>query len=210
MEAFHEVRFPLRLSLGASGGPGRETDIVLLSNGREHRNARHADARRRYDAGTGLRILGDVYDLTAFFEARRGELCGFRFRDPVDHKSCPPEQAVTAFDQLIGIGDGATTAFQLIKTYADAGGATVRRVQKPVEGSVVIALGGVQASAAAFSVDTVTGLVTFAEAPAEGLTITAGYEFDIPVRFATARIEFNLAAFKAGSVPAVPLVEIAV
>lgn len=207
---FHEVRFPLRLSLGASGGPGRRTDIVALSNGGETRNARWADARRRYDAGTGLRGLDDLYQLTAFFEARRGQLYGFRFRDPVDHASAPPGQAVTAIDQQIGIGDGVKVLFELSKTYADAGGATTRRIEKPAEGSVVLAVGGLSLDPGDYAVDHATGVVTIApgSVPAPGAIVTAGYEFDIPVRFDTDRIEISLAAFKAGSVPSVPLLEI--
>ena len=207
---FHEVRFPLRLSLGASGGPGRRTDIVALSNGGETRNARWADARRRYDAGTGLRGLDDLYQLTAFFEARRGQLYGFRFRDPVDHASAPPGQAIPAIDQQIGTGDGVSVLFELTKTYADAGGATTRRIEKPSEGSVVVAVDGLALDQVDYAVDHTTGLVTIApgSVPGTGALVTAGYEFDIPVRFDTDRIEISLAAFKAGSVPTVPLVEI--
>tara|TARA_R110002020_G_scaffold189446_4_gene388480 strand:+ start:3399 stop:4040 length:642 start_codon:yes stop_codon:yes gene_type:complete len=207
---FHEVQFPLRLSLGASGGPGRRTDIVALSNGGETRNARWADARRRYDAGTGLRGLEDLYQLTAFFEARRGQLYGFRFRDPVDHASVPPGQAVTAIDQQIGTGDGIQTLFELTKTYADTGGATVRRIEKPVEGSVLLAVDGVVLDPGNYTVDPAAGLVTISPGlvPAPGAVVTAGYEFDIPVRFDTDRIEISLAAFKAGAAPSVPLVEI--
>jgi len=207
---FHEVRFPLRLSLGASGGPGRRTDIVALSNGGETRNARWADARRRYDAGTGLRGLDDLYQLTAFFEARRGQLYGFRFRDPVDHASAPPGQAVTAIDQKIGTGDGVRTEFELSKTYADAGGATTRRIEKPAEASVLLAVDGLALDPGDYAVEYATGVVTIAlgATPAPGAVVTAGYEFDIPVRFDADRIEISLAAFKAGSVPTVPLVEI--
>jgi uncharacterized protein (TIGR02217 family) len=138
---FHEVRLPLRLSLGASGGPGRRTDIVALSNGGETRNARWADARRRYDAGTGLRGLEDLYRLIEFFEARRGQLYGFRFRDPVDHASAPHGQAVTAIDQQIGVGDGVKVAVRTDQDLCRPGGATKRRIEKPVEGSVVLAVG---------------------------------------------------------------------
>lgn len=207
---FHEIRFPLRLSLGASGGPGRRTDIVALSNGGETRNARWADARRRYDAGTGLRGLEDLYELTAFFEARRSQLYGFRFRDPVDHASAPPGQAIAATDQPIGTGDGARTVFALAKTYADSGGATVRRIEKPADGSVVVAIDGVALDPGDYEVDSATGLVTIAPGlvPEPGAAVTAGFEFDIPVRFDTDRIEISLAAFKAGSAPSVPLVEI--
>lgn len=134
MAAFHEVRFPLRLALGVSGGPVRRTDIVNLSNGRESRNQRWRNARRSYDAGSGIRSVADLYEVLAFFEARRGELYGFRFRDPVDFKSCPPGETPALTDQRIGTGDGVTAGFQLLKTYADAGGSFTRRIDKPAEG----------------------------------------------------------------------------
>lgn len=210
MAAFHEVRFPLRLALGVSGGPVRRTDIVNLSNGRESRNQRWKHARRAYDAGSGIRSVADLYEVLAFFEARRGELYGFRFRDPVDCKSCPPGGTPAATDQRIGTGDGATAQFQLVKTYADAGGAFIRRVEKPVEGSVVVSVEGVKVPPSDVSVDHLTGMVTFraGKVPPAGAAIRAGFEFDVPVRFAIDRIDVNLTAFEAGRIPSIPLMEI--
>jgi uncharacterized protein (TIGR02217 family) len=65
--------------------------------------------------------LDAAHELIAFFEARVGRLNGFRFRDPVDFRSCAPRGEVSAADQVIGAGDGATAAFQLVKRY-DSGG----------------------------------------------------------------------------------------
>lgn len=206
MTSFHEVRFPLRLALGVSGGPERRTDIVNLSNGREARNARWKNSRRLYDAGSGVRSVSDLYEVLSFFEARSGELYGFRFRDPIDNRSCAPLATVSAADQVIGTGDGATVSFQLIKTYSDAGGSKVREIAKPVEGSVKVALDGVETTA--FGVDVLTGIVTLGVAPAAGVSVTAGYEFDVPVRFAVSRIDVNLQAFNAGRIPTIPLTEI--
>ena len=208
--SFHEVRFPLRLSLSVSGGPVRRTDIVNLSNGRENRNQRWRDSRRAYDAGSALRSVADLYELMAFFEARGGQLYGFRFRDPVDFKSCGPMQTVAASDQWIGSGDGATAAFRLRKTYGDGAASFVRAVEKPVSESVVISVDGATVSAADYSVDAATGIVTFNSRaiPENGAEIFAGFEFDVPVRFDVDRIDINMKAFNAGSVPTVPLVEI--
>lgn len=207
---FHEVRFPLRLSLATSGGPVRRTDIVNLSNGRESRNSRWRDSRRSYDAGSGIRSLADLYDVLAFFEARGGELYGFRFRDPVDFSSARPGSGLTALDQVIGTGDGATASFQLAKIYSDAGGRSQRAIAKPVDGSVVVSIDGVVQAAANYACDPGTGLVTFRPSaiPAAGLAITAGFEFDVPVRFDTDRIDISLSAFNAGRIPAIPLTEI--
>lgn len=209
MAGFHEVRFPLRVALGTSGGPVRRTDIVSLSNGRENRNRRWHDARRRYDAGSGVRSLADLYAVLAFFEARAGQFFGFRFHDPVDHMSCAPGGAVSAADQEIGTGDGTTAAFQLVKRYADAGGETVRTIDKPVAGTVVVSVAGSVRPAADYTVDHATGVVTFkpGKIPASG-TIRAGYAFDVPVRFDTDRIDIDLAQFDAGRIPSIPLLEI--
>lgn len=211
MAGFHEVRFPLRVALGTSGGPVRRTDIVGLSNGRENRNRRWHDARRRYDAGSGVRSLEDLYAVLAFFEARAGQLYGFRFRDPVDFKSCAPADNVSANDQRIGTGDGTTAAFQLVKTYQDAGGAMKRTIAKPVAGSVVVSVAGVAVPVGQYAIDHAAGIVTFAAAaiPESGQAVRAGFEFDVPVRFDTNRIEIDLAQFSAGRIPSIPLVEIA-
>ena len=145
-QGFHEVSLPLRLALGATGGPARRTDIVALSNGGESRNARWADSRRRYDVGTGIRSIEDLYALTAFFEARRGQLYGFRFRDPMDHASAAPGTSIAATDQEIGTGDGEKAVFQLVKHY----GETERIIGKPVPGSVLVAVNGMAVSASDF------------------------------------------------------------
>lgn len=210
MSGFHEVRFPLRLALATSGGPVRRTDIVNLSNGREKRNQRWFNARRSYDAGSGIRSVSDLYEVLAFFEARRGQLYGFRFRDPVDHRSAGPQTAPTPLDQRIGTGDGGTAAFQLVKTYADAGGEQRRIIAKPVAGTVRVSVNGTEKTAASFGVDTATGIVTFAAGhlPPAGAIICAGYEFDVPVRFDIDRIDISLSAFEAGRIPTIPLAEI--
>ena len=206
--SFHEVEFPLRLALGTSGGPTRRTDIVSLSNGREARNSRWKNARRRYDAGSGIRSVSDLYEVVAFFEARSGQLHGFRFRDPIDFKSCGPLETVSALDQVIGTGDGERVNFDLRKTYADAGGSKSRAILKPVIGSVLVAVDGIGIDPGAASADPVSGEVTFAAPPADGAVISAGYLFDVPVRFDTDRIEVNLDAFSAGRIPSIPLIEI--
>ena len=205
---FHDVSFPMSVALGTTGGPERRNDIVLMSNGRESRNARWRDARRRYDAGSGMKSADDLYALLAFFEARRGSLNGFRFKDPLDYTSADYGREITPYDQEIGIGDGVTTQFYLQKTYADIGGETIRKIEKPVSGSVRVSVTGVEIFVPYFAADTTTGLVEFITAPTDGALIIAGFEFDVPVRFDLARLDINLSNFHAGHVPQVPLVEV--
>jgi len=210
-QSFHEVQFPVAVSFGATGGPVRRNEIVALTSGHERRNARFADSRRSYDAGTGLRSLDDVYDVVAFFEARRGSLHGFRFRDPFDMKSCRPDQAPAATDQAIGTGDGAAADFQLSKTYGSGDDAYVRAIAKPVAGSVRVAVGGVEREEGVdFTVDAASGVVTFlpGHLPAADAAVTAGFEFDVPVRFDTEQVTVSLAGFRSGQIPAIPLVEV--
>lgn len=207
---FHDIRFPLRLALGTSGGPVRRTDIVNLSNGRESRNRRWQDSRRAYDAGSGVRSVGDLYQVLEFFEARGGALYGFRFRDPVDFKSCRPDSMPAATDQPLGTGDGVMSRFQLVKTYGDAAGSWERQIAKPVAQTVKLAVNGQPMAAGGFTIDSASGAVTFLPGfiPAAGWPVTAGFEFDVPVRFATDRLEINLEAFEAGRIPTIPLLEI--
>ena len=199
--SFHEVRLPARLAFGSTGGVERRTEIATLASGFERRSTPWALGRRRYLIGANLRSLDDMAALIAFFEARRGRLYGFRFKDFDDFKSCVPSGTVSAGDQVLGLGDGARTVFPLIKTYGDV----ERPIRKPVEGSVRVAVGGVETQG--LSVDWTTGAVTLAAAPAPGVTVTAGFQFDTPVRFDTDRIETTLESFEAGRMAAVPLIK---
>ncbi len=206
---FHEIRFPAGLSFGSLGGPERRTEIVQLTNGFEERNTPWAQARRRYDAGMALRSLDDIGVLIAFFEARQGQLFGFRWKDWADWKSCPASQEPGFDDQMIGTGDGATAAFGLTKTYRSGTASQARRITKPVAGTVRVGLqGDEQVEGAHFTVDAATGMVTFAVPPAVGETVTAGFAFDVPVRFDTDRIMVSVASFQAGDIPQVPVVEV--
>jgi uncharacterized protein (TIGR02217 family) len=207
--AFHEVSFPERIALGASGGPVRRTEIVSLASGHEQRNARWAYSRRRFDAGFGIRSVDDLYAVITFFEARHGRLTGFRFRDPIDHKTCPPGRTISATDQIIATGDGMTASFQLVKTYGE--NTLARPISKPVPATVSLAVDGVeQVENADFEIDYTSGIVTFTEKaiPASGVLISAGFEFEIPVRFDTDEISTNLVAFKAGQIPSIAIVEL--
>jgi uncharacterized protein (TIGR02217 family) len=207
--SFHEVRFPANLSFGSVGGPERRTEIVTLANGFEERNSPWAHSRRRYDAGVGLRSLDDVEALIGFFEARRGQLYGFRWKDWADYRSCAAKRTVQAEDQGLGFGDGVQVVFPLVKTYRSGDEQYVRPIAKPVAGTVRVALDGQpRIESIDWLVDVATGLVTFASPPDPGVIVSAGYEFDVPVRFDTDRIQTSVASFKAGDVPSVPVVEL--
>ncbi|SHF15537.1 TIGR02217 family protein [Ruegeria intermedia] len=205
--AFHEVRFPDNISRGARGGPERRTQIVELASGDEERNASWANSRRRYDVAYGIRRADELAAVIAFFEARNGRLYGFRFKDWADYKSCLPSGTPAPTDQAIGTGDGVTTAFQLVKRYASGSQTWVRTITKPVAGTVRVALDGAE-QLDGWSIDTTTGVVTFDTAPATGVAVTAGFEFDVAVRFDTDALDVTLDLERLGSITSIPLLEI--
>ncbi len=207
--AFHDVRFPVSLSFGSSGGPERRTEVVSLASGHEERNAVWRHSRRRYDAGLGLRTLDDIDQLIAFFEARLGRLHGFRWRDWADYKSCRPSDKPGFADQVLGQGDGSRTVFQLAKAYASGPQTYVRDIAKPVAGTVLISVAGIEMiETVDYDVDYATGRVTFSRSPDASATVRAGFEFDVPVRFDTDVIQCSVSRFNAGEVPDVPVLEI--
>ncbi|WIY70312.1 DUF2460 domain-containing protein [Aquidulcibacter paucihalophilus] len=208
--AFHEVSLPARLAFGSTGGVERRTEIVTLGSGFERRSTPWAQGRRRYLIGANLRSLDDMAALTGFFEARRGRLYGFRFRDFADCKSCAPGAAIGPLDQVLGEGDGMRTAFPLIKRYGEGDAALERRIAKPVEGTVRVAVDGAELAADGFTVDAARGVVALDAAPDAGASVTAGFAFDTPVRFDADRIEVTLESFDAGRMAAVPLIEVRV
>lgn len=204
--AFHEVRFPTGISFGSRGGPKRKTIVVEAGSGHEHRNSQWADSRREYNAGYGIKTMSDIHAIVSFFEERRGMLHAFRWKDRFDFRSRDPESPPTARDQPIGVGTGAQTTFQLVKTYGSLNPYT-RDIKKPVLGTVLIALNGV-VQTSGWTVDVTTGIVTFTVAPGSGVAVTAGFEFDVPARFNTDYLEIDLSAFDAGQIPSIPIVEV--
>lgn len=205
--AFHEVRFPDNISRNARGGPRRSTQVVELASGDEERNASWANSRRVYDVAYGIRRSDDLQKVVAFFEARNGRLYGFRFKDWSDYKSCLPSQISHPLDQQIGTGNGTQTGFQLVKHYTSGAVTWSRRITKPVADTVRVAIGGSEVTSG-WSVDLTTGVVTFASPPGVGEVVTAGFQFDVPVRFDTDEVNVTLDIERLGSIDSIPLIEV--
>ncbi len=192
MQAFDDVLFPLALGAEVEVTPGFSTAIVTGAGGREQRNAAWAEARTGYDAGPGVRSEADIAVLLAFFRARMGPARAFRLRDPFDSAGA---------DQLLGVGDGATRRFALVKAY----GEQTRRITRPVAGSVAVRVGG--AATQAWTLEP-GGWVVLDAAPVAGVAVRADYRFDVPVRFAEDKLSVSAATFGAGRAASVPLVEV--
>jgi uncharacterized protein (TIGR02217 family) len=199
VQAFDDVLFPLALGREAEVAPEVSTTVLTSAGGHEARNAAWAEARTRYDVGPGVRSEADIRELLAFYRARMGPARAFRLRDPFDDCS-NDDGAPGATDQVIGTGDGTQQAFALVKHY----GEVARRIARPVAGSVRVAVDGVETGG--FAMD--GGTVVLDAPPEEGAVVTAGFRFDVVVRFAEDSLSVNRATFMAGAAPSVPLVEV--
>lgn len=211
--AFLDLTFPRDIAGGVTGGPERRVDIVALSSGEEERNARWKHSRRSYDASLGVRDADDLAEVVALFEEAGGQLHSFRFRDWSDFSSASTRKnPPAATDQVIGTGDGVKTDFRLVKSYGTLA-PYAREITKPISGSVLVALGG-SPQASGWSVNNATGVVSFVAPPANGVQVTAGFLFDVPVRFDTNMIATDMAFFDQsegrgiGTLPEIPLIEV--
>ncbi len=204
MDPFDNVLYPFALGRNASVAPEFSTSIAVTASGHERRNSLWSDARLHFDVGPGIRSEAELSELVAFFRARRGPARGFRIMDPFDHSSNAMTGSPTMFDQLIGIGDGATADFQLIKSYG-AVEPQVRPITRPRPETLLVSIGGGATTGWTLSEK---GVLRFLVAPPAGAEVRAGFLFDVPVRFAEDRLDVSAVNFAAGEAPSIPLIEL--
>jgi uncharacterized protein (TIGR02217 family) len=198
MTDFHDVQFPATIAYGASGGPRFLTAITATQSGREQRVAQWQRSRGEWNVSTGIRSRADVAAFLAFFYARRGRAHGFRFKDWTDFR---------AAGQLLGVGDGEQTAFQLVRGYDSGGVVHERRITRPVDGTVVVYRDGVAATSG-WSINHANGLVTFSTPPDPNVAVTADFEFDVPARFDTDAADLTVETFEMQQWGRITVVEI--
>jgi uncharacterized protein (TIGR02217 family) len=204
MQAFDDVLYPLALGRDAGVSAEFSTSVAITASGHERRASHWSDARLHFDVGPGVRSEGELGTLIAFFRARRGAARGFRLRDPFDFSSNGLTGLPTPADQLLGIGDGLAVRFALAKRY-EGPDPQVRPITRPRADSVLVSVGGV--TVAGWRVED-GGTIVLDAAPAAGAEVRAGFLFDVPVRFASDRLDVNAATFAAGEAPSVPLIEV--
>ena len=208
--AFLDVRFPIDIAYGSRGGPEYSTTVTQTWSGYESRQINWSLVRHRYNAAYGTRTQVQLEALLALFHAARGRGHSFRFKDWADFKSCAKEATPAPTDQVIGAGDGSDATFQLTKTYSYGGQTYTRTITKPVSGTVRVSVAGVEKTIATqFNVNYLTGVVTFTAGniPTLGQAVTAGFEFDVPVRFDIDALDISLDHFLMGATDA-PLIEV--
>lgn len=194
--SFHEVVFPEDISYGSSGGPAFKTSIIELSSGHEQRNIDWSETKATYDVSHGIKTREQMEELIDFFYARRGRAYGFRFKDWADFE---------CVNEKVGVGDGAISAFQMIKNYEPEGYTYVRKIRKINPGTMKVYKNG---GLTAFTVDNNTGMIQLSSVPAVGDVITASCEFHVPVRFDIDEMKIAHDAWETMSWPSISLVEI--
>ncbi len=153
---------------------------------------------RRRRSWTLSYALEDTDEVEILFDVN-GTEAGFLFIavSPNDES----QSDYVAEDQLIGVGDGSETQFQLsvtTSTYntSNSPPTVVRSVSRdhkyPISGTVVINLDGTPTTA--FTVNTSTGVVTMTSPPANGVDVTADFHFAYPVRFVSETFDVTLGA----------------
>lgn len=218
MTFYENIVFPVNPSYGSGAGPGFNTSLIESDSGVETAIQRRSESKHVFDAAFHVREKSDVYDVLSLYRRVGGVSGGFLYQDLADYTSTTKGRlwgddspaAISDNDQVLGTGDGTTVDFQLVKTYGTATPQYVRRILKPVSGTVVVALDGVP-TASGWSVDTTTGIVTFTSAPGVGVIVSAGYEFRVPVRFGIEvdqLLQGTIETWGDAEIPQIPMVEI--
>lgn len=179
--SYHDIDWPFGFGEGSSGGGFTRTLITAMPSGDEKRVQRQQNPRWRYETSLSGRSPERLREIHAFLVARRGNLHTFKVRDPLDYSTAATWQgAVTGTDVQIGIGDGATTRFQMVKIYEPGDYEYVRALRRPRLSTLITMVDGVLVTDRTLDGD--TGEIIFGTAPTDGGVVTAGCEFDVIVR----------------------------
>jgi len=195
--SFLEIRFPESISFNSSIILEFNTTIIKTKNGSESRNINWNTHKMKYNIINGIKTIDELNEITSFFRNVKGCGYGFRFKDWSDYSTT---------NQQIGSGDGTTTEFQLIKTYTISGNTYIREIAKPVISTVKVYLDNIESTD--FRIDLTSGLISFNTAPSSDVTITADFEFDVPVRFNSDMLEISLETINTGKIKELELIEV--
>jgi uncharacterized protein (TIGR02217 family) len=141
------VRFPEGISYGSVGGPVWQTIIVDPGSGAEQRFGLVQYARHKYNVAHGVRTALDGAALTSFFNARRGMLRAFRFKDWNDFEATDQDQFPTGSRQL-----------KFVKAYESGDQVYLRPIAALVSGTLTMKRAGVDYTG--FTMDYNNGIAT--------------------------------------------------
>jgi len=162
MADFLEERISELIRYGSSWAEDYQVDITTTSSGQEDRFLTHAFPRRSFDISYMMTTQALYDELVAIYHRAHGKYSGFRARCFDEWSSNGAVGTPTRTDQPLTLISGLS--YQLRKYYgldkaAGAAGYPYRTIFKPVGGTVIVGVGGKKVTE--FTVDTVTGIVTF-------------------------------------------------
>lgn len=212
---FSNQQFPVNIAYGSQGGPRHSSSILEQPSGQRKVTTRWNGALRRWDAKYGIRKQSDLYAVYQFVLAHNGAEHTFRYRDPLDFSSNSSDgssSTVTMLDQTIGVGNGVAVDFQIIKTYTTGPMSTARVIQLPKTDTVLVAIGGVlQTEGVHYTLNYLTGIITFASAVPNSYLVQVGFLFDCHAQFSQEvdqLLSISLTAFKVGEIPSITIDEV--
>lgn len=180
MSFIETPRFPKCPSFGYTSTPQYSVTITRTVSGAERRNRNWSRPLLRFDCTVGPRGEEDVQEILEFWHAMGGPEVGFRFKDYLDYKTVRVHQSISPLDQVLE--PITPTTFQLVKGYTAGSRTQLRKIHKPVSGTVRVAENGVEITQGLdWNLNYATGLLTIIGTPSG--PITWGGEFDVPVRF---------------------------
>ena len=165
MADFLEERISADILTGAGYQDDYFVNVISDSGGNEYRSLHHPFPVRKFDISYLLEKQGMWAQLLNLYHRAHGMYGGFRIRAIDDYKSCATNQTPTAFDQPMGLV--STGVYELRKYYgldksAGATGYPHRKIKKPVSGTVKVGIQSSEIHSSMWSVDTTTGIITFA------------------------------------------------
>lgn len=196
--SFLEIRFPESIAFNSSSILEFNTTIIKSKNGYEQRNINWNTNKMKFNIINGIKTKAELDEVITFFRNVRGAGYGFRFKDWTDYQ---------VENQYIGVGNGKTKEFQLIKSYRVSDNIVYyRKITKPVISTVRVFINDIESKD--FNIDLTTGLITLNTVPEIDSIIKANFEFDVPVRFENDIMEITMNSINSGNIKDITLIEI--
>lgn len=196
--SFLEIRFPESIAFNSSSILEFNTTIIKSKNGYEQRNINWNTNKMKFNIINGIKTKAELDEVITFFRNVRGAGYGFRFKDWTDYQ---------VDNQYLGLGDGVTKEFQLIKSYRVSDNIVYyRKITKPVISTVRVFINDIESKD--FNIDLTSGLITLNTVPEIDSIIKANFEFDVPVRFENDIMEITMNSINSGNIKDITLIEI--
>ena len=193
-----DLIFPESISMKYTYTIEYKTTIHKAKSGYELRIANVDYPLLSYNIINDLKSKTEIENLVNFFKLTKGKAIGFKFKDWLDYN---------VNNQVIATADGKTKDFQLIKTYLFNDYIQIRKITKPIKNTVKIYINNIDNTSHA-NINYENGIISFENAPEKNSIIKADFEFYVPVRFDTDKLDITMKNSKYGEIKELKIIEI--